>query len=230
MPKQPPEDPSDALDQTETLFDQCRILGMDSIPLSTRERPEDEERTALDLSKEWEALIEEILTCTKCPLHLTRTNAVPGGGDRNAQLVFIGEAPGFHEDRQGQPFVGRAGDLLTRMIAAMGFTRDQVYICNIIKCRPPQNRDPMPLEIEMCEPYLIRQLELLRPRAIVTLGRYSSQTLLRETTGIGKLRGRLREYHGIPLMPTYHPAALLRNPNLKGDTWEDLKRVMEILE
>jgi len=164
--------------------------------------------------------------CQMCGLAAGRTLAVPGEGNPKAGLMFIGEGPGYHEDVQGKPFVGRAGALLTQMIQAMGLQRVDVFITNIVKCRPPGNRDPEPDEIKACEPYLKRQIELIRPRVICALGRIAIQGLLRDTTPITKLRGNWRTYQGIPLMPTFHPAYLLRNPAEKRAAWEDLKAVM----
>jgi len=140
--------------------------------------------------------------------------------------MFIGEGPGHDEDLQGEPFVGPAGQLLTRMIEAMGLTREEVYITNIIKCRPPRNRDPNPDEIDACEPFLRRQIEAIAPRMMIALGSFAAKTLLRTETGISQLRGRFHIYHGTPLMPTFHPAFLLRNPERKRPVWEDLKQVM----
>lgn len=168
--------------------------------------------------------------CQRCKLHKTRRNLVFGVGDPGADLVFIGEAPGFHEDRTGEPFVGKAGHLLTRMIQAMGYQREQVYICNIIKCRPPGNRDPEADELSRCEPFLIQQLRALRPRVIVTLGRFAARALLREHTSILRLRGNWRSYQQIPVMPTLHPAYLLRNPASKREVWNDLQNVMKRLQ
>lgn len=166
--------------------------------------------------------------CTQCGLCEGRRQVVFGVGNPDAKVVFVGEAPGADEDRQGEPFVGRAGQLLTRIIETMlePWTRADVYICNVIKCRPPDNRDPLPAEIEACEPYLLRQLELLRPALIITLGKFAAQTLLREHTGMMKLRGRWREYHGIPLMPVLHPAYVLRNQTEgRRMMFEDMKLV-----
>lgn len=168
--------------------------------------------------------------CQRCKLHATRSNIVFGVGDPNARLIFIGEAPGFHEDRTGEPFVGKAGELLTRMIQAMGLRRDEVYICNIIKCRPPGNRDPEPDELSRCEPFLIQQLRALRPQVIVTLGRFAAQALLRRDTSITRLRGQWNAYQGVPVMPTLHPAYLLRNPESKREVWADLQQVMQRLK
>ena len=150
-----------------------------------------------------------------------------GNGDEDAALMVIGEAPGAEEDRQGLPFVGEAGRLLTRIIEAIELQREEVYICNVLKCRPPNNRDPRPEEVQTCEPYLKRQIEIIQPKVICSLGRFATQTLLRTTESMGRLRGRTHEYEGIPVIPTYHPAALLRNPQWKRPTWEDMKRVRQ---
>jgi uracil-DNA glycosylase family 4 len=167
--------------------------------------------------------------CTRCKLHKGRTNIVFGTGDAQARLVFVGEAPGEDEDLQGEPFIGRAGQLLTKMIEAMGLSRGQVYICNTVKCRPPNNRNPEPDELETCEPFLKGQLAAVKPEVIVTLGKFAAQALLREDTPISRLRGQWKEYEGIPLMPTFHPAYLLRSPGEKGKVWDDLKQVMKKL-
>lgn len=168
--------------------------------------------------------------CRRCPLCEGRSNLVFGVGNPEADLVFVGEAPGRDEDLKGEPFVGKAGQLLTRIIEAMGLSRDQVYICNVIKCRPPGNRDPLPEEIRTCEPFLKRQLEIIRPRAICALGTFASQTLLRSEVRISRLRGHFRDYEGIPLMPTYHPSFLLRNPQSKREVWEDIQKIMKLLQ
>ncbi|HAD81312.1 TPA: uracil-DNA glycosylase [Candidatus Edwardsbacteria bacterium] len=173
---------------------------------------------------------KEISGCAKCPLSKTRTNFVFGDGDPKADMVFVGEAPGHDENLQGKPFVGAAGQLLTKIIEAIKLDRSQVYICNILKCRPPGNRNPEPREIEMCEPYLIRQLELIKPKVICALGTFAAQTLLKNTTPISKLRGQIHYYHDIKLVPTFHPAALLRNPAWKRQTWEDVQLVRKIYD
>lgn len=172
---------------------------------------------------------QEVSKCQKCRLCETRTNTVYGVGNPHARLLFVGEGPGAEEDKQGIPFVGRAGQLLDKMIAAMNMTRDEVYICNVVKCRPPQNRDPEPDEIASCEPYLTEQLKVIKPEIMVGLGRYACQTLLNTKEPIAKLRGRWHEYNGIKFMPTFHPAYLLRNPPAKKEAWEDLKAVMVAL-
>lgn len=164
--------------------------------------------------------------CSRCKLcKQGRTNVVFGEGNPQADLVFVGEGPGEQEDLQGRPFVGRAGQLLTKMIEAMGLRREDVFIANVVKCRPPNNRNPEPDEIEACSPFLFRQLDLIRPKVVVTLGKFSAHTLLKTEERIGLLRGRFFEYRGAKLMPTWHPAYLLRNPSAKKDTWEDLKKV-----
>ena len=175
-------------------------------------------------------LRDNIGDCRRCELSQGRSHIVFGVGNPDADLVFVGEAPGRDEDIKGEPFVGKAGQLLTRIISAMGLTRDDVYICNVIKCRPPDNRDPLLAEIEMCEPFLKEQLRIIKPRAICALGSFASQTLLKSEMKISRLRGQFHDYYGIPLMPTYHPSYLLRNENAKRDVWEDIKMVMEILD
>jgi len=171
----------------------------------------------------------ELGDCRRCELHGTRKNLVFGEGSPEAELVFVGEAPGENEDIQGKPFVGRAGQLLTRIIEAMGLTRSDVYICNILKCRPPGNRNPRPEEIKICEPFLIGQLQAIRPRVICAMGTFAAKTLLQTEMPISRLRGRFHTYQGIELMPTYHPAYLLRNPAGKKLVWSDMQMIMELL-
>ncbi|HWN71801.1 MAG TPA: uracil-DNA glycosylase family protein [Haliangium sp.] len=168
--------------------------------------------------------------CQRCKLAGGRTNIVFGAGDPHASLMFVGEAPGADEDRRGEPFVGAAGQLLDRMIEAMGWSRDTVYIANVLKCRPPGNRDPQPDEVDACEPFLARQIEVIAPRIIVTLGRSATGLLLRSTAPVSSLRGSFQDYRGIRVMPTFHPAFLLRNPERKRDTWADLRLVIAELE
>ena len=177
-----------------------------------------------------EALRAAIGDCRRCTLAPHRTHLVFGVGNPRARLVFVGEAPGRDEDQQGEPFVGRAGQLLTEIITkGMKLTRGDVYIANVIKCRPPENRNPEPDEVVSCEPFLLRQLELIGPEVIVALGKFAAQTLLRSKTPITQLRGRWYDYHGIKLMPTFHPAYLLRNPGDKRLVWEDIQQVMRAL-
>jgi uracil-DNA glycosylase family 4 len=177
------------------------------------------------------SLNKEILTCTRCDLHKTRTQAVCGAGTLAADLLVIGEAPGADEDRQGEPFVGQAGQLLTRMLRAAGLDRDTVYIANILKCRPPENRNPHAAEIEQCLPFLQRQIELVQPRLILVVGGVAAHNMLDSEEPVGKLRGRVH-YFGeqqIPLVVTYHPAYLLRSPAQKGKSWADLLLAMDVL-
>lgn len=168
----------------------------------------------------------QIEDCRRCPLAKTRTNFVFGEGAENAELIFVGEAPGYEEDQQGRPFIGRAGKLLTKIIQAMGFRREEVFICNILKCRPPNNRTPLPDEIKACRPHLVKQLSLLRQKkAICALGLPAAQGLLDLDLPMYKLRGHWYEYEGTPVMVTYHPAYLLRNPAAKSKVWYDVKKV-----
>ncbi|HEU0264543.1 MAG TPA: uracil-DNA glycosylase [Geobacterales bacterium] len=171
----------------------------------------------------------ELGECHRCQLGDKRTHLVFGNGNPEARVVFVGEAPGRDEDLQGEPFVGEAGQLLTRIIGAMGLKRSDVYICNVLKCRPPGNRNPEPLEIEACEPFLLRQIRAINPAVVIALGTFAAQTLLKSREPISRLRGKLHDYHGIPLMPTFHPAFLLRNPERKRDVWSDVQQVMGML-
>ena len=172
----------------------------------------------------------EIKDCLKCPLGTTRTNFVFGVGNERADLMLIGEAPGRDEDLQGIPFVGRAGQLLTLMLQSIDLSREEVFIANVLKCRPPNNRDPQPDEIEKCEPYLLKQIKIISPKLIVTLGRFASASLLRTKSALGSLREEVHTYNDVPLIVTYHPAALLRNPQLKRQAWEDLKKISAYLK
>ncbi len=220
-----------------------RLLGLKSVPipqqLTDRIVPPGILRRVVDVAENAKRLsiIDEtrVKDCKKCQLSETRTKTVFGQGSAGARLVFVGEAPGADEDREGLAFVGRAGQLLTRMIKAMGLSRDDVFICNVLKCRPPNNRDPSAHEILSCSPYLHEQLAIIRPEVLVTLGAPASKTLLNTAQSIGKLRGRFHEYHfpgatdegaTIPVMPTYHPAYLLRSPGEKAKAWADLQMVM----
>jgi DNA polymerase len=169
--------------------------------------------------------------CTRCKLHNAgRTSIVFGVGNPHANLMFVGEAPGRDEDLQGIPFVGRAGQKLTQIIEAIGLTRDQVYIANVIKCRPPENRNPDPDEVETCEPFLFRQIDAIRPKVIVALGTFAARSLLKTMDPISRLRGRVYEYRGAKLIPTFHPAFLLRNPACRREVWEDMKKVRALLQ
>lgn len=177
-----------------------------------------------------DAIRTDLGDCTRCKLHtLGRKQIVFGTGNPNADLMFVGEAPGADEDEQGVPFIGRAGQLLTKIIEAIDLTRDEVYIANVIKCRPPGNRNPEPDEIAECEPFLIRQIESVRPKVIVALGTFAAHALLRTEEPISRLRGTFYDYHGAKLLPTFHPAYLLRSPERKRDVWDDMKKVRAVL-
>jgi DNA polymerase len=177
-----------------------------------------------------DAIAAHVASCTRCPLYSTATNPVPGEGNPNADFMCVGEAPGATEDETGRPFVGAAGQLLTKILEAIGLTRDDVFICNVLKHRPPGNRNPRPEEVAACSPYLITQIELVKPKVILALGTFAAQTLLNSQESLGKLRGRTHKYHGVPLVVTYHPAALLRNPAWKRPTWEDVQLARRILD
>jgi len=180
---------------------------------------------------DWAALRRHVANCTRCGLHATRTQTVFGVGDEHAEWLVIGEAPGADEDAQGEPFVGRAGQLLNNMLKAIGLERSQVYIANILKCRPPNNREPRPEEAAHCAPYLERQVALIGPRIILAVGRIAAQNLLQTDTPIGRMRGRVYQYgpRGIPVVVTYHPAYLLRSPSEKRKAWADLQFAREVL-
>jgi DNA polymerase len=176
------------------------------------------------------AIRDDLGDCTRCKLHTQgRKQIVFGVGNPNADIMFVGEAPGADEDAQGVPFVGRAGQLLTKMIGAMGFAREDVYIANVLKCRPPGNRNPEPDEIEMCEPFLFRQLASVEPKVVIALGAFAARTLLKTDDPISRLRGRVFDYRGARLIPTFHPSFLLRSPGYKREAWEDLKKALAIL-
>ena len=217
---------SDAIYQSIRRVVECeKLAGIKEIyvPAASSKKAEPELRR--EDAGSLDDLKKPVLRCKRCPLEKTRTNVVFGEGNPKASLMFVGEAPGADEDEQGRPFVGRAGQLLTKIIEAMGLKREDVYIANILKCRPPENRNPLPAEIAYCSPYLIRQVELIKPKVICALGKFSAQTLLATETPISKLRGNFYDYHGTKLMPTYHPAYLLRNPGEKKTVWEDMKKI-----
>ncbi|MEW6683847.1 MAG: uracil-DNA glycosylase [Nitrospirota bacterium] len=214
----------DIVRQAKLHLAYAREVGVRDVPAPSRSAAPGVERDpAVDLER---LRRETIGDCRRCKLAPGRTHLVFGVGNPRAELVFVGEAPGAEEDAQGIPFVGAAGQLLTKIIEAMGLRRDNVYIANIIKCRPPGNRNPQPDEIASCEPFLIAQLDIIRPRVICALGTFASQTLLRTKEPISRLRGRWHAYQGIPLMPTFHPAYLLRNPGDKKTVWADVRLVM----
>ena len=206
-----------------------RALGVTAVPATARTSS----RAAVEDSAKEERLARlarDIEQCRRCPLYRTRTHAVVSDGTPHAKLVFVGEAPGRDEDLQGKPFVGAAGQLLTKMIEAMGLTRGEVYICNVLKDRPPANRTPLPEEVDACLPFLETQLDIIRPKVICVLGAVAAKALLGPHVAITKIRGEVRDYHGILLVPTFHPAYLLRNPPAKKFAWADLKKVKKLLE
>ena len=206
-----------------------KSIGIEYVPGTIPGPDEGTEEMSLG-SETLQQLRDHIGDCHRCQLSQGRSHIVFGVGNPDADLVFVGEAPGRDEDLKGEPFVGKAGQLLNRIISAMGLTREDVYICNVIKCRPPENRNPLPAEIEMCEPFLKEQLNIIKPRAICALGSFASQTLLKSDVKISRIRGQFSDYYGVPLMPTYHPSYLLRNPNAKREVWEDIRMVMELLD
>jgi uracil-DNA glycosylase len=219
MPEQPPANKSAAELPTEA----------DMLGLAATADPDAPPRSAEDLLDEIRADIGD--NCTRCKLcKQGRTQIVFGVGNPRAQLMFVGEAPGQDEDLQGEPFVGRAGQLLTKIIEAIGLRRDEVYIANVIKCRPPGNRNPEPDEVATCEPFLFRQIDVIKPRVIVALGTFAAQCLLKTTDPISRMRGRVFRYRGAQLIPTFHPAFLLRSPDRKRDVWEDMKKVRALLQ
>lgn len=204
---------------------QVSLFG-DLVPEETPAEPELE----LPADETLDMIRADIGDCTRCKLHPHRTYIVFGEGNPNADLMFVGEGPGADEDVTGRPFVGRAGQLLDRMIDAIGFKREECYIGNIVKCRPPGNREPEPDEVATCEPFLFRQINVIKPKLIVALGGVAAKTLLRTNAPISKLRGRFFDFRGTKLLPTFHPAFLLRSPNMKKDAWEDLKKVRDFLQ
>jgi uracil-DNA glycosylase len=194
------------------------------------ERFDDESVPEITACKTLEEVAALVARCRRCDLYRTALNPVPGEGNPNARLMCIGEAPGAKEDETGRPFVGAAGELLTKILAAINLRRDEVFIANVLKHRPPGNRNPLPQEVAACSPYLVRQVALIRPKVIITFGAFAAQTLLDTKLAIGKLRGSVHRYHGIPVVVTYHPAALLRNPAWKRPTWEDVQLARRILD
>lgn len=228
----PPDNLENTLDQIRTALQQmtrwgcrgfaCSQQALETLSAWSATRPEPQAVGSLgELAAQWS-------DCRRCPLCHGRNRLVFGEGASDARLVFVGDGPGYEEDRSGRPFVGPAGQLLTRIIEAMNLTRDQVYICNLVKCRPPGNRDPLPEEKAACRPCLEHQLDLIQPQVICTLGKCATQTLLETNRPISELRGRFYTYKGIKLMPTFHPSCLLRNPDQKRAVWEDMKKIMAL--
>ena len=218
------KDFNDVVDSLKAYVDGEKLSGEQEICFS----PAEEKRVPLT-NESLASLRGKVFECKKCSLAGTRTNVVFGEGNPNAELMFVGEAPGADEDKQGKPFVGRAGKLLTKIIESIGLTREDVYIANILKCRPPGNRNPLPDEITACSPYLVKQIEEIKPRVICALGKCAAQRLLSSEETIGRLRGKFHDYLGVKLMPTYHPAYLLRNSSGKKDVWEDMKSIAKEL-
>jgi uracil-DNA glycosylase family 4 len=231
--KQSPE-VRELINQTKKQLEHLRLLGVENIRLIPVPSVKPKERS-LDVKQEtrietFEQIHAEIGDCTRCPLHLERTHVVHTEGNRKARLMFVGEAPGADEDAQARPFVGRAGQLLTKIIEAIGLKREEVLIGNVNRCRPPQNRAPMPDEAATCKPFLEREIAIAQPEVIVVLGNTAMKNLLDTREGITRARGRFHEYKGNKVMPTFHPAYLLRDPSKKRETWEDLKKVRDHLD
>jgi len=229
------------LEDVKAHLDHQKAIGNDYLPVgehgntqgptpNAQKNESMESADSVGQEADLELLREELGDCTRCKLHSSgRTQIVFGVGNPNADLMFVGEGPGRDEDIQGIPFVGRAGKLLTKIIEAMGLKRDDVYIANVVKCRPPENRNPETDEIETCQPFLFKQIEIIKPKVIVCLGTFSAQLLLNTEEKISKLRGQLHDFRGTKLLPTYHPAFLLRSPSMKRPVWEDMLKVIEIL-
>lgn len=225
MPQRLLHDLREAIAAGRSQFEYLRDLGFDEVPFASPVMAP----TAAGGRESLAQIRADLGDCQRCSLGATRQSLVFGVGNPHARLVLVGEAPGREEDEKGEPFVGEAGRLLDRILFAMGLSRADVYICNVLKCRPPNNRDPEADEVACCEPFLARQLAAIRPQAIVALGRFAIHTLLQTKVPIGRLRGTWQQYQGLPLMPTYHPAYLLRNPIGKREVWADMKQVMQLL-
>ena len=217
------------VEDLKSYLEYLKGMGIEALPMNEMA----DQQTSSDTSppppsiQTLEEIRSELGDCRRCKLHRTRRTIVFGEGNPNATLMFIGEGPGYDEDVQGRPFVGRAGQLLTKIIQSIHLQREEVYIANIIKCRPPGNRNPEPDEIKTCSPFLLKQVQAIRPKIICALGAFSAQTLLSTDAKITTLRGRFFDFQGIKVIPTFHPAYLLRNPERKRDVWEDMKRIME---
>lgn len=230
-----PEEITRTLNQLKWLLISLRISGVTDLPTrSVQSRPAvapcpKEPAHQLDPPEALAGIRGEIGDCKRCRLHAERTHIVFGEGAPRARLVFVGEGPGFEEDQQGRPFVGRAGKLLDKMIESLGLQREEVYICNVVKCRPPNNRTPNPDEIDLCSRFLTQQLAAISPQTICALGSCAAQTLLGATTSVSRLRGRIHRWRGIPVICTFHPAYLLRNPSQKASSWQDLREVDRVL-
>jgi DNA polymerase len=217
---------NELISDLKTYLKYLKGMGIVSFPISKINSEKTTRSEILTLAE----VREELGDCKRCKLHRTRKTIVFGEGNQKATLMFIGEGPGYDEDVQGKPFVGRAGQLLTKIIESINRSREEVYIANIIKCRPPQNRNPEPDEIQSCYPFLMKQIRVIQPNIICALGTFSAQTLLQTDAKITALRGKLYDLEGIKVIPTYHPAFLLRNPEKKRDVWEDMKKIAELIQ
>ena len=219
------ENINELISDLKTYLEYLKGMGIVSLPASEMKADEPGQSTMITL----EDVRKELGDCKRCKLHCGRKTIVFGEGNEKATLMLIGEGPGYDEDVQGRPFVGKAGQLLTKILQSINLPREEVYIANIIKCRPPQNRNPEPDEIESCHPFLMKQIGVIQPKIICALGTFSAQTLLKTDTKITALRGKLFDLEGIKVIPTYHPAFLLRNPDKKREVWEDMKKIVELL-
>lgn len=219
------ENINELISDLKTYLEYLKGMGIVSLPASEMKADEPGQSTMITL----EDVRKELGDCKRCKLHRGRKTIVFGEGNEKATLMLIGEGPGYDEDVQGRPFVGKAGQLLTKILQSINLPREEVYIANIIKCRPPQNRNPEPDEIQSCHPFLMKQIRVIQPKIICALGTFSAQTLLKTETKITALRGKLFDLEGIKVIPTYHPAFLLRNPDKKREVWEDMKKIVELL-
>jgi DNA polymerase len=219
------ENINELISDLKTYLEYLKGMGIVSLPASEMKADEPGQSTMITLAD----VRKELGDCKRCKLHRGRKTIVFGEGNERATLMLIGEGPGYDEDVQGRPFVGKAGQLLTKILQSINLPREEVYIANIIKCRPPQNRNPEPDEIESCSPFLMKQIHVIQPKIICALGTFSAQTLLKTDVKISALRGKLYDLEGIKVMPTYHPAFLLRNPERKREVWEDMKKIVELM-
>lgn len=217
------------MNSQQAYLTELQSWGVDFVPKISASKPAKQDEFMGNKKTALQKLRDEIGDCTRCILCKGRTKLVFGVGNPEAEIMFVGEGPGADEDLKGEPFVGRAGQLLTKMIEAMGLTREKIYIANVVKCRPPENRNPEPIEVETCFPFLKKQIEIVRPKVIIALGKFAAQTVLKTEIPITKLRGEFHPLGNLLVMPTFHPAFLLRNPNMKRFVWEDLKKVMKHL-
>jgi DNA polymerase len=216
---------NELISDLKTYLEYLKGMGIVSLPASEMKADEPGQSTMITL----EDVLKELGDCKRCKLHRGRKTIVFGEGNEKATLMLIGEGPGYDEDVQGRPFVGRAGQLLTKILQSINLPREEVYIANIIKCRPPQNRNPEPDEIQSCSPFLMKQIQVIQPKIICALGAFSAQTLLKTDVKITALRGKFYDLEGIKVIPTYHPAFLLRNPERKREVWEDMKKIAKLM-